>query len=176
MTAKTLFNVILKIFGLLFLKDVILALPQLISSLFFFTQGNVNESLYVLVSSVLILGCYCLIIYFLLFKTNSVLAKLRLDQDIEQKELSINISTAFIITVAIVIAGGLILVDQIPVLCRQLFSYFQEKRLTKGQTTPSLSYSIVAAVKIIIALILIGERKRITSFIVTRHGKEIETT
>ena len=64
--------------------------------------------------------------------------------------------------------------EQTPIFFKQLFSYFQEKRLTRGLTTPNLSYSVVSVVKIIIALLLIGERKRITSFIVNRQGKEAQ--
>ena len=67
---------------------------------------------------------------------------------------------------------GIILTNEIPNLCKHLFSYFQIKRLTHGMTKPDFSYTIIATVKIITGLLLIGERKRILEFIEQRQAKK----
>ncbi len=75
-------------------------------------------------------------------------------------------------TIALIVTSGVILTNEIPNLCRQLFSYFQEKRMIHGMTKPDFSFSIIAAVKIILGLLLIGERNRIIEFVEKRQSKK----
>jgi len=69
------------------------------------------------------------------------------------------------------VIGGLLVADELPNFCRQLFSYFQEKRMTYGQTNPSLSYSIVSGVKIIIGMILMTGQRQIVNLIERQRKK-----
>lgn len=185
MTPKSLFNLILKIFGLFFLREIVLIIPQLISSISFFIQpdnfDNNQYSSYGITGFILILliiAFYCLIIYQLLFKTNSILDKLKLDKGFNQEEFSFNLSNSLVLTIALIVIGGVILTEEIPNFCNNVFSYFQEKSLTHGMTKPNYSYIIISAVKIILGLLIIGERKRIVEFVEKRQakkqGKEID--
>ena len=137
MTPRSLFSIILKIFGLFFLREIVNAIPQLVSSFLYFTKPQeVGEGIFVFIVTLVILAFYSFIVHQLLFKTNVILDKLKLDQGYSQEEFTFNISTSMVLTIAIVVTGGVILANEIPNLCRQLYSYFQEKRLTQGMTKP----------------------------------------
>lgn len=175
MTPRNLFNIILKIFGLFFLRDIVQTVPQLVSSFLYFTKSDgAGEGVFVFIATLVILAFYAFVVYQLLFKTNVILDKLNLEQGFNQEEFSFNISTSLVLTIAVIVTGGVILANEIPNLCRHLFSYYQERRLTRGMTKPDFSYSIISAAKILIGLLLLGERKRIVDFIERRQQKHVD--
>lgn len=131
-----------------------------------------ENGLLTFIFTAIVLAFYAFIIFQLLFRTNSVLDKLKLGQGFNQEEFSFHISTSLVLTIALIVTGGVILINEMPDLCRQLFTYFQEKRLTHGMANPDFSYSVVAAVKILIGLLIIGERKRIVAFVESRQKKK----
>ncbi len=166
MTPGNLFNIVLKVLGLFFIKDIVATVPQLISTIFYLASSDTqDEALWTLALTILILGIYIGISYLLIFKTPLLIDRLRLAQGFNQEIFTFNISFSSVLTIALIVTGAFILVTEIPNLCRYLFSYFQEKRMTFGATKPDLSYSIYASIKIILGLLLIGERKRIVEFI-----------
>lgn len=183
MTPKNLFNIILKIFGLFFLREIINMIPQLISVIPSFTKADDfggeqfrRGEILPLIVTLIAIAFYVFLIYHLLFKTNKIIDKLKLDQGFNQQEFSFNISTSLILTISLIVIGGIILIDEIPNLCRNIFSYFQEKNFMHGMTKPNYSYIVVSGVKIIIGLLIIGERKRIVEFVERRQRKkEVET-
>ena len=173
MTPKSLFNIIIKIFGLFFLREIVNTIPQLISSLWYFTKADtLAEGLWTFIYTAVVLAFYTFLVFKLLFRTNYFLDKLKLDQGFIQDEFSINISSSKVLTIALLVTAGVILTNEIPNLCRHIFSFFQEKRMTHGMTKPDFSYSIISAVKIIIGLLLIGERNRIIDFVEKRQSKK----
>ena len=182
MTPKSLFNIILKIFGLFFLREIIYIIPQLISSIPYFTKPDSfgeqqfsSGDIIPFVLTLVALAFYVFIIYQLLFNTNKIIDKLKLDKGFNQQEFSFNISTSLILTISLIVIGGIILTNEIPDFCRYVFSYFQEKNIMRGNPKPNYSYIVISGVKIILGLLIIGERKRIVEFIVKRQaGKEEE--
>ena len=121
-----------------------------------------------LIVTLIAIAFYVFIIYQLLFNTNRIIDKLKLEQGFNQQEFSFNISTSLILTISLIVIGGVILTNEIPNFCRNIFSYFQEKNFTHGMTKPNYSYIVVSGVKIIIGLLIIGERKRIVDFVEKR--------
>jgi len=172
MTPRTLFNIILKILGIFFIKDFLAAIPQLLSVMLYLTKSDsIPEAIWTLVTTILILVAYGVVSFLLIFKTNYVIDILKLDQGFEEETLSLNIHRSTILSISIIVIGGLLVADELPNFCRQLFSYFQEKRMTYGQTNPSLSYSIVSGVKIIIGMILMTGQRQIVNLIDRQRKK-----
>ncbi len=178
MTPRSLFNIVLKIFGSFFLREIIYTIPQLVSSISYFTKSapllkeqSYNNGLLTFALTILIILFYSLMIYFFVFKANNLIDRLKLDKGFDKEEFSFTISTAQILTIALIVIGGVILTNEIPNFCRSVFAYFQEKSLTHGMTKPNYSYIIVSAVKIILGLLIIGERKRIVEFAEKRQAK-----
>jgi hypothetical protein len=166
MTPRSLFNVILKVFGLFFIKDFLALIPQLVASLLFVTKLDAfSESILSLVITLLIVSIYAFVTYYIIFKTETIIDKLKLDKGFDQDTIPLNIHRSTILSISIIIIGGYIVADEIPNLCRQLFAYYQEKRMTYGQTNPKLQYSVLSAAKIMIGFLLIGEQRKIVNFI-----------
>jgi hypothetical protein len=166
MTPRSLFNVILKVFGLFFIKDFLALIPQLVASLLFVTKPDAfSESILSLVITLLIVSIYVFVTYYLIFRTETIIDKLKLDKGFDQDTIPLNIHRSTILSISIIIIGGYIVADEIPNLCRQLFAYYQEKRMTYRQTNPKLQYSVLSAAKIMIGFLLIGEQRKIVNVI-----------
>lgn len=172
MTPRTLFNIILKILGIFFIKELLAIIAQLISAFLYLTSsGTVPEAIWTFGTTLLIMLVYGLVSYFLIFKTDFVIDKLKLDKGFNQESIPLNIHRSTILSISIIVIGGLLVVDEIPSFCRQLFLYFQEKRLTYGQTKPSIAYTVMSGVKIIIGILLMTSQRKIVAFIERQRKK-----
>ena len=160
----------MKILGIFVIKDILATIPQLLSIILYLTKSDtVGEAIWTVVTTVLILLVYVFFSYYLIFKSDLIIDKLKLDKGFDQETIPLNIHRSTILSISIIVIGGLIIADEIPNLCRQLFAYFQEKRMTYGQTNPTISYSVLAAAKIVIGLVLIGNQRQIVNFIERRR-------
>ena len=174
MTPRSLFNIILRIFGLFFIKDIIEVLPQLVATLIYFTNAIGGEGLWTFIGLALILGFYGFVAYQLLFRSNIILDKLQLDQEFDQTEFSFTISTTLVLTIAVMVTGGIVLTEEIPHFCQLISSYFQVKQLPADTTDATFSNLVFSGVKIIIGFLLLGERKRIVGLIEQQPDENME--
>ena len=174
MNLRKLFNVILKIFGLFFLREIINTIPQVISPVFrYFAIADIGPITATLLVSFLTLAFYTFLVIQLLFKTNKIIDTLKLDQGFDEEELSTdskdeflkNLSSTSILTIALIVIGGVILTDEIPDFCRRFYLYFNQSTIRFNSIKPDPSYMILSGAKILIGLLLLGERKRIVDFI-----------
>jgi hypothetical protein len=174
MTPRSLFKIILKIFGLFFIKEIIATLLQLVSAIVYNVDaGRIVEGVFMFAINVIIIFIYGFIVFQLLFNTNNILDKFKLDQGFDEEELSfekesqkeqfsIGISASSVLTIALLVTAGVILVNEIPNLCKQLFLYLLDSRSIENN---DFSFIIISIVKILLALLLIGERKLIVEFV-----------
>jgi hypothetical protein len=130
-----------------------------------------DQFIWTFISIILVLLVYGAVSYYLIFKSELIIDKLQLDKGFDEGTIQLNMHRSTILSISIIVIGGLIVADEIPNLCRLLFGYFQEMRMTKGQTTPAISYAVFAAVKIVIGLLLIGNQKDIVNYIENRRKK-----
>lgn len=166
MTTRSLFNIILKILGIFFIKDILATVPQLLSIIRYLTNTDtVGDALWSLVITILILLVYIFVSYYLIFKSDLIIDKLKLEKGFDQETIPLNIHRSTILSISIIVIGGLIIADEIPNLCRQLYSYYQEKRMAYGQTNPTISYSVLAGAKIVVGWLLVANQRQIVNFI-----------
>lgn len=149
MTPRTLFAIILKTLGVFFIEDILISITQLTSTLYYFSDSTSGrEALLTLFFTSLFMAVYILISYYLIFKTGYIIDKLKLAEGFKEETLALNVSATTIVEIALTVTAAFILTNEIPNLCRLLFSYFQEKRMTFGHTKPDVSFSVMSAVKI----------------------------
>lgn len=166
MTPRSLFNIILKILGIFFIKDFIAFIPQLLSVGLFLTEPDtVPMGILSFVIILLILFAYGVVAYYLVFKTDFIIDKLRLDKDFKEEILPLNIHRSTILSISVIIIGGILAVEEILNFCRLSFSYFQEKRMTFGQTSPTTIFLFISLAKIVIGVLLMSRQKQIVNFI-----------
>lgn len=172
MTPRNLFNIVLKIFGLFFLREMVITLPQLASYLLFLPGSTGSDTVLTLLLTFLIVAYFGIMVYFLVFRTDYVLDKLKLDKGFNQDEFSFHISLNKMLNIALFVIAGMILIDEVPILINYLYQYYKERGILNVFAKPEISNMIVSGVKIVIALLLIGERKRIIGLIEKKPATE----
>lgn len=93
---------------------------------------------------------------------------MRLDKGFDQDEIWINISSAKLLMISLIVIAGIILIQEIPDLFNQVFVLMREIKEANGGSASTYSFLISSSVKVLVALLMIGERKRIISFIEER--------
>ena len=172
MTPRQFFNIVLKIFGLFFLREILNSIPQLISAiLMLFRPEDFTEGLFIFLGGLFILAFYIALTYQLIFKTPFLVDKLKLDKDFNDQIFDFKIPLQEVLTISIIVIAEVILVNQIPYLVKEIFEIVQTRKLSFGSTKTDYSYIIISTVKIVIAALLIGERQRIVEFITSRNSK-----
>jgi hypothetical protein len=170
MTPRSLFNIILKILGIFFIKDFLVALPELLSTVsFIFIADSVGEKIISSLTILLIISMYGAIGYFLIFKTGLIIDKLKLDKGFNEENIPLNIHRSTILSISIIVIGGYLAISEIPNFLRQLYFYFQQKRMSYIQPNQSAQYIIVSASKIVIGYLLMREQRWIVNFIESKR-------
>lgn len=168
MTPGSLFNIILKVLGLFFIRDFLTIIPQFLSviSLFLnFSDGAISP----FVASILSVAVYGYIAYVLIFKTGWVIEKLKLDEGFTEEFFPLNIHRSTVLNIAVITIGGLMVISAIPVLLRQLFLYYQYLR---GQNAflntypqPDSTIIIIYVAELIIGLLMLGSGRQLVNYI-----------
>lgn len=171
MSIKTLFNIILKIIGLLLLKEVVTdLLPTFIATLS--KLGVYSAS--VLIFNLIIIGIYVSCAILCISKSNALIDKLNLDKGFAEQYINANIDTATIFSAATIIVGGLIVFNEVPNFLQLAYSYFMLRHTTHSSDGFQSSYILFSTIKIIIGLLLIGNRAEIVKFLLKSQKREDE--
>jgi uncharacterized membrane protein YidH (DUF202 family) len=170
MTPRTLFTILIKIFGISLLMDALTIIPQFLGTASTIGQSYSTDSLaiflIIIVLVLIIMAIYLLFIRACLFKTDFIINKLSLDKHFTEEKFEINVDHTTILPIAIIVIGGLLIIDALPDLCRELFSYIQQQRQEgQGFANPSLSWIIFFSIKLSIGYLLISNNKRLTKWI-----------
>lgn len=156
MASRSLFNLILKVIGIFFIRDILEALSHTLSVLVYFPQyGSGNEAVVNLASTLPALILYILIAWLFIFKSEGIINLLRLEKNVTGLQVPVTIERTAILKAAVVIAGFWIFVNEIPEFLRQAVYYFQERKFYARMTRPDISYPAMSAIRLMIGLILI---------------------
>lgn len=174
MTAKNLFMIILKIFGVYLIKDIIIAVPVVLG---YFIRGIVStyeEILFGFILSVLSLSFYVGIVYMLLFKTNYIISKLKLTADLSEEPMPLKVHRSTVYTIAIIISGIIILVFALPNLVREIyywFEYIDAQKSIFSQASFDFTKMISAFAEVMVGLLFLGNQRLIVNFIELKSRK-----
>ena len=171
MQIKTFWQILIKIMGMWLLFSCISILPQFFSTLSF-DNGNLNLNNLLLLwlglfGAILI---YILIIRLFLFKTDWIIKILKLEKNFTEERIDLNIPKNTTITIAIIIIGGLILIESLPNFCSRLFNFFQQKKLLKDYS--DTSWLIYYFIKTIIGYLLLTNGKNITKYLLKESNEQ----
>lgn len=169
MTAKSLFNIILKVLGIYFIKDIVIEIPSLFRVIYEFGNSDFFGGFTTLLFSLATLFIYSIIIYYLIYKTDLVIDKFKLAENVPEDPIPLNIHRSTIICIAILVVGLLMIVQSIPLMIRGLSKWYQYNRATgsfSDHISPfdgSMIWVYVA--EIIIGLLLIGNLRPLVNYI-----------
>lgn len=164
MTIKTFWTILIKILGLLLILGALTTIPQWFSSIYSAYQIGDSESLIILILILLvILIIYYFVFKLCLYKTSWIIEKLKLDRDFETQNIELNSKSFTIISIATIVIGGLMFVENIPLLLREIFIFFQQEALFKDY--PKTGWILFDFIKVIVGYLLMTNSSRIAKFI-----------
>ena len=164
MSPRSLFSIILKVVGIFFIKNILISVANIIPALSQIKKDDFRD--YTILSLVILVlegVVYLLLTYLLLFKTNWVIDKLKLNQGFQEDTFNFNIHRSNILRIAIIILGSLIIIDAIPSIVQQLL-YFIEMRKDK-LANANINFAIFPTVKLFIGIFLIVYQRTLVNFI-----------
>lgn len=174
MKTKDLFDLIIKVFGFFIVKDIFMSIPYLFSTMAFFLNDNSGEyGIGSFIITLLITGGYFAFAFILIFRTAKVVSALKLEPELAEDRLTFDLSPKHVLTIALIVVSGYILIEEIPDFCSHIYKYYELSQPKMFSTKPSATEIVLAGAKILIALLIIGERKRIISFILNEK-EEVE--
>ena len=169
MSARSLFNIILKVLGIFFLKDILISLPALIGVFYEFGDGNVSGAISTLLISLFTLFIYFVVCYALVFRTEEVMEKLRLLDKTPEDPLPLNIHRSTVLSISILVVALYLITQAIPLLIRGLTKWYQYNRVARGLYTSMqpFDYSLVLvyAAEIVLGLLLVGYQQQLVNYI-----------
>lgn len=156
MSPRSLFDVILKVLGIFFIRDILDALSRSLSVLVYFPQyGTSSEAFFNLGVTIPPLVLYTIFAWLLLFRTGSIINVLKIEKNLGTQPYTINFQRSVVLTTAVIITGGWLLVTEIPEFFRHAVYYYQERVMYDRMVRPDFSYPMMSLAKIIIGTGLI---------------------
>jgi hypothetical protein len=164
MTIKTFWTIFLKILGIWLVLDCMTVIPQFFSTLFFVdTKYSSEYFAWTLVLLLSTIGLYILILRLFVFRTAWLIDKLKLDKGFDEEKLDINIQHTTVLTIATIVIGGLMFIDNLPLLCRQTFAFFQQQNVFRE--SPSSEWISLYLVETVLGYLLMTKSKFVIAFI-----------
>ncbi len=171
MTPKNLFLAVLKVLGIFFIKDIVEAIPQAFSGFLFLNGPSADGTIGLFIYGILILAVYVVVSYLLIFKSEKIIHWLKLDHGFDQELFSFNLSLHAILLIALIVTGLFLIIIEVPSLFQQVYVYLRISQLSTSGINQGFSSIIYSSVKILIGLMLIGERKRMARFILSGQAQ-----
>jgi hypothetical protein len=178
MTPRTFWAILIKIIGVYIILESTLALPQFISTIFFYLHQrdgiDHSDSLLAISYLLLISGIYILILWFCIFRTNSVIDKLKLDQGYDDERFEFNIHRSTILKIVIMVTGGFLMIESFPLLCTNILNYAKMvKDYNRIMDVPASKYILFAAIQLFIGYFMLSCNRLIVNFMEVRRKKVI---
>lgn len=171
MTIRTFWTIFIKILGIWLVLDSINVIPELLSTLFFTDTSTTELGFGVTVLILLlIISIYIFILRLFVFKTAWLIDKLKLANGFDEEKIDINIELSTVLTVATIVIGGLIFVDSLPQLCKQLLVFLQQEYIFRE--SPTLGNVVFYLVKTVLGYLLMINNKQVVAFIHKQIAKE----
>jgi len=153
MNLKGLFTVLIKIMAIYIMVQGILLFPQILNALSYISQDSIFWTAIVyLIEVLLIISLDIIIGLFLIFRTDWLVNKIIREDKLEAEIITFKIHRSIILTIAVIVIGGLTIVNELPNLFRQIYNLKIESGIS-GVT--NYEFVIISLVKILIGLYLV---------------------
>ena len=180
MKASDLFLIILKVFGIYLIKDILIAIPAVLSNLIMISDGSFGVTFFSLLFSLFSLAVYIGICYLLLFQSSWIVSKLKLTNELSEEPLKVNLHRSSVYTIAIIVAGIVILAFSVPQLVRNIYLWAQfmdQRHSYLGSDYFDYEKLIIPFTEVVVGLLFLGNQRLIVNFIESRRrqataGKE----
>lgn len=164
MTIRTFWTLFIKILGVSMFIESIFIIPEALTSVFSTsTYDLLDEIIYTFILLLIFLGLFSVVLWIFLYKTHWLISKLHLDRDFDEEKIDINISYNTVLTLGIIVIGGLVIVDSLTQLCEQAIALYDQKKEFEGN--PSYILIVLYFIKTIIGYVLMTNNQLVVKFI-----------
>jgi len=176
MTPRDLFTVILKIVSIYLIVEGFVLLPQMFFAIYQYGRMMADSSQVDILEAgffiVLAIGIYILVLRFCLFRTDWLVDKLRLDKGFSEEKFEINIHRSTILKIAVIVIGAIMVIDSLPLLCKQTVSYIQMSHsYTQFIDNRSSGWMVYYFVKFVVGFCLVSASRPIVNLIELKRKK-----
>lgn len=162
MKIRTFWSLLLKLLGLYLVIASMYIIPQAVMAISFRNQESIISGLALIIVTLLL---YFFIIRLFVFKTDWLIEKLHLEDGFTEERIDISTNKTSILIIIITILGGSIFIEAVPVLCKQIFVFYQTQHVFREE--PSSNWLIFYLVKTIVGFAIMTNSKTIAKFIET---------
>jgi hypothetical protein len=173
MTKKDFFRIIIKLFGLYWLINTIFSLSQV----FYFTT-NFNSDGTEILFSIFVLLFAVAVFALLILGADKIISWLKLDKGYDDDKFEIyQFNVELILILAMVLIGGMLILDNIPIFINQAYMAFKSQVSYEGDIMALNGYSTynlaISFTKIILGYLLIKNYNVVGKFLLkTRQNKD----
>jgi uncharacterized membrane protein len=177
MSIKTFWNILLKILGIWLILSGFGVIPQFIWAFSVFERRPEGETtsglIYLAVLLALTVAVFTIILWLFVFRSGWIIKKLKLDKGFDDEKIDLNLRLNTALTIAIIVIGGLMFVDSIPQLLRNIYSAFSQNELARRY--PVTQLIVFYSAQTVVGYFLMTNSRVIIRFI-TKHttANEIE--
>ena len=166
MTPRSFWMILIRIIGLYIILDSLSAIVPFLSNMYYAGHQTGADLLVSVAGFVLIISLYFLLFWYLVFRTETVIDKFQLDKGFTEEKLEINIHRSTILKIAVIVIGGLLFIDSLPILFKEIFMYFQLSRPDSGfKENPTSGWIIYYLVKSSIGIYMMTNNRTVVNFI-----------
>ena len=139
-------------------------------SILFYAEGE--EMLIYTIVAIGTVAVYFFILWLFVFKTAWLIDKLDLENGFEEERIELKNDFSNILSIAIIVMGGIMVIDSLPQLCKSIFTYYQaQKMFCPWRENPSTGWIILYLVKAIAGYLLMTNSRQIANFINRKSEK-----
>jgi hypothetical protein len=177
MTPRSFWAIVIKILGIYIILESLISIPQFLA----FAGGIISQrgqfdsfNIYLIEIAYLIFEIAVLVtvLYYCLFKTDWIIDKLKLDQGFQDERFELTMHRSTILKIAIMLIGGVLLIDSFPLLCKTFLECLQMTGAYGGYgKNPNLFYVVLYLVKSFIGYFMLTCSRMIVNFIELKRKK-----
>lgn len=165
MSTRVIWIIIVRVLGLMLLIDLFNLIPSsAIGSIY-------NPSVDTILPFTLTIAFFLSFIRLIFVKTEWIISKLKLNANIENERLEGTIDKNSIYTLAIIIVGGILLIDAISNIAYEVTSYINTRRFIESYMDDSSinsAYLVFYGVKAAIGYLLIANVQKVLKYILPK--------
>jgi len=181
MTPRSFFAIIIKIIGIYLLTGAIIAIPQIVASIYSYrytiSYPSAQDIFWICFFVLFSISFFLFVLYYCLFKTEWIIDKLRLDQNFTEEKFDINLHRSTILKIAVIVIGAVMIIDSLPILCQNLLTYFQTTSASISFKENRASTGLIFAFgKFCIGFSLISASRPIVNFIELKRKEPVIKT
>jgi hypothetical protein len=166
MTPRTLWTILLKTAGLYIFLQVLYTIPRLFEAIAFYERSDISMAMGIIAEVLFLISVYLFLIIAFIFRTDWLINVLRLNKGIAEEKLELNMHRSTVLKIAVIVTGGLVLIDSLPLLLRDLFDYYQQMNVFSGfKTYPLGGLIIINLIKVLISFFMVTSSRLIVNFI-----------